>query len=123
MSGPGSPNFSDSGGNPLVSSTLPTAADAYVNATGYIYDASGRLIQTTYADGSFTTTHYATGTGQVDYTLDSLGHKTAYLYDGFGRQTDVIRDPDGINQTNHTDYDANGNVGCQHRWQWAYYLL
>ena len=53
------------------------------------------------------TTEYYPGSDNVERTTDAVGDTTEYLYDGFGRVTDV-RSPDGVVAT--YDYDAAGEV-------------
>ncbi len=66
--------------------------------------------------GPVSRTHYDAA-GQVENTIDPLGAVTSYLYDKYGRVTQVtMPDPDGPGGTQYTSpvhktaYDANGNI-------------
>ena len=85
------------------------------------YDAFGRPVQTTNADGTTTSTIYDAA-GRVRYTFDELGRKTELVYDQFGRLVQTKSpDPDGLGpqQSPYTRYvrNAAGNVTQQ----WDYF--
>ncbi|HET9306133.1 MAG TPA: PKD domain-containing protein, partial [Candidatus Sulfotelmatobacter sp.] len=54
--------------------------------TNYKYDASNRLTETDYADGTKTQIQY-NNIGKQSATIDQLNHKTSYTYDNLGRLT------------------------------------
>ena len=74
-------------------------------ATLYTHDALGRLVKTTYSDGTFTTTTY-NAHGQVVAATDINGQMTRYEFDAAGRNTKVT---DAIGNATTFTYDANGN--------------
>jgi RHS repeat-associated protein len=73
--------------------------------TNYSYDAVGRLIQTTNAEGARSTTQYD-ALGQVASTTDALNHVTSYAYDDAGRRISVT---DALGNVSKYAYDAAGN--------------
>ncbi len=120
----------DAMGN-LVSQQLYDAAGALVTVETMTYDAQGRLVQTTYADGTSSLNTYdvigrlISSTDQAgkvtQYTYDPLGRMTsvtnpnsetvAYTYDLLGRQTAVIA---ANGATTSYVYDALGRKTAEH---------
>ena len=74
--------------------------------TRFTYDALGRLLQTTYADGANESQAYDAA-GRTVTTTDARGEVTRFTYDAGGRQTAVT---DALNQTTTVSYDGVGNV-------------
>ena len=86
----------------LVSSTGKTGVQRL-----FAYDGLGRQVGVTDPRTGTTTTHYNEN-GQVDYTEDSAGNRTSYLYDEVtGLQ---IRVTDPLLNAVHTAYDSQGRV-------------
>ncbi|MEO1034861.1 MAG: Ig-like domain-containing protein [Pseudomonadota bacterium] len=77
--------------------------------TFYVYDAKGRLTQTTDAEGNVTTTEY-NGIDKVSATVDARNHRTEMDYDARGNLVQT-RYPDGTSEI--MDYDENGNLILQ----------
>jgi RHS repeat-associated protein len=92
-------------------------ADAHptaVQVTKIGYDALGRLVEVTNADGTKTSIIYDAA-GRVRYAIDELGRRTEQKYDQFGRLERIVSpDPDGFlsGQSPQMRYvrDVAGNV-------------
>ncbi len=74
-----------------------------VNGTTYTYDALGRVLTATYADGSQETTSYA---GDLSTHMDPAGASTTQTVDGLGRIMQVTEDTTGLNIATTYTYDA-----------------
>jgi YD repeat-containing protein len=74
--------------------------------TAFTYDALNRRIQSTWSDGTTTTTGYGPGDEVVSQT-DALGHSTTYTYDGLGNVVGVVSPDSGTTTMTHA---ANGNT-------------
>ena len=106
-------------GQLLASETIGDLADPTKNrTTQYQYDADGRLLKQTDADGGVTTYTYDRAGNQTSLTdpdgnttadvydsrnelvteIDPLGNSTLYAYDGEGNQTEIV-DRDGRERT------------------------
>jgi RHS repeat-associated protein len=110
-------------------STIPFPSDPtplidsypeFVHKVNTRYDAFGRPVETTTADGTSTSTIYDAA-GRVRYGVDELGRRTERQYDEFGRlERTIAPDPDGAGpqESSATRYerDAYGNV--THEWQY-----
>ena len=70
--------------------------------TNYKYDASNRLTEADYADGTKTQVQY-NSIGKQSVTIDQLGRQTSYTYDSMGRLTTTTY-PD--NTTASATFDA-----------------
>ncbi|HEX3658989.1 MAG TPA: DUF6531 domain-containing protein, partial [Pirellulales bacterium] len=90
----------DSDGN------LTSTTDALGLVTRYAYDLMNQLIQTTYADGTFTSDSYDDDSNVVSST-DALGRVTQYVYNSENRQVQVLY-ADGSSTL--TRYNATGQV-------------
>ena len=96
-------------------SSLQEAEDDHAHVVETSYDAVGRPVQITNADGTHTSTIYDAA-GRVRYTIDELGRKTENIYDKYGRlERTVAADPDGPHRPAESpytryEYDAAGNV-------------
>ncbi len=94
---------------------LLQSAPTYFHTVKTVYDAFGRPVQMTNADGTSTSTIYDAA-GRVRYTIDELGHKAENIYDKYGRlERTVAPDPDGPYRPADSpytryEYDAAGNV-------------
>jgi RHS repeat-associated protein len=91
-----------------------TASSPTDGTTTYLYDAIGRTVQVTDADGSIATTAYdltnASSTGLCITATDEAGVSRQSCYDGMGRMTGVWENPSGLNyETNYT-YDLLNNL-------------
>ena len=97
----------DLDGNRLTQTTTRTKADGTTETlnTTHVYDADGRLTQTTDALGGVTQTVY-NEIGKPAQTTDSLNRVTAYTYDAQGQLLSTAL-PDGT-ATSQT-YDAEGH--------------
>jgi RHS repeat-associated protein len=96
----------DNNGNLLTMTSSRTTGSGVVDmTTAMAYDSLGRLTQTTYPDGSVTSSQY-NDAGQKTADLDPLGNITTYGYDGNGRRI-LTSHPDGTEDAE--SYDANGN--------------
>ena len=96
----------DANGNKLTETKTRTGASGLETLlTSYQYDASNRLIETTYADGSTTQIQY-NAIGKQGITIDQLGRQTSYQYDLMGRLTQTTY-PDAT--TESSTYDAEGD--------------
>jgi len=104
-----------------------TITDRRGNATEYVYDDDGNVIQTTDALGNSTSAAYDAGDNKLSdtnalgktttYTYDGFGnrltetdplnHVTTYTYNGFGKPL-TVTDPNGHVTTN--TYDGSGNL-------------
>ena len=84
--------------------TLSTGVETLV--TTFAYDELGRLLTTTYPDGSTASTTYDL-LGNVTSVADELGRTTTYTYDGSGRRIATIY-PDGTMESR--TYDDGGRV-------------
>ena len=73
--------------------------------TNYKYDASNRLTETDYADGTKTQMQY-NSIGKQSVTIDQLGRQTSYTYDTLGRLTTTTY-PD--NTTESATFDAEND--------------
>jgi RHS repeat-associated protein len=97
---------SDANGNQLTATTTLTADDGTVRTltTATQYDAQGRVISVTDADGGITRTEYDAA-GNKTASIDALGRRTTYVYDSRNRliETDY---PDG--STTKLEYNAAG---------------
>ena len=70
------------------------------------YDALGRLLTSTDANGNVTTYAYDAA-GDMIAKTDPLGHKTSWSYNQFGEVTSAT---DARGNTSTQTYDANGNL-------------
>ncbi len=96
----------DANGNKLTETKTRTGASGLETLlTSYQYDASNRLIKTTYADGSNTQIQY-NAISKQGVTIDQLGRQTSYQYDLMGRLTQTMY-PDAT--TESSTYDAEGD--------------
>jgi RHS repeat-associated protein len=96
----------DANGNKLTETKTRTGASGLETLViSYQYDASNRLIKTTYADGSTTQIQY-NAIGKQGVTIDQLGRQTSYQYDLMGRLTQTTY-PDAT--TESSTYDAEGD--------------
>jgi len=73
--------------------------------TNYKYDASNRLTETDYADGTKTQVQY-NSIGKQSVTIDQLGHQTSYAYDSMGRLTATTHSD---NTTDSATFDAEND--------------
>jgi len=73
--------------------------------TGYKYDASNRLIETDYADGTRTQVQY-NSIGKQGATIDQLNRTTTYTYDTMGRLTTTTYSD---NTTDTATFDAEND--------------
>jgi len=89
--------------------TLTTPAGVRTLVTSTEYDANGRAVQVTDAEGNVTRTQYDAA-GNMTATIDALGRRTQYVYDDRGELTETIY-PDGT--STQTEYDAAGHVTAQ----------
>ncbi len=74
--------------------------------TSFVYDAKGRLTQTTDAEGNITRTEY-NGIDKESAVIDALGRRTEMEYDARGNLV-LTRYPDGTTET--MVYDAENNL-------------
>jgi RHS repeat-associated protein len=97
----------DSNGNRTSQSVKRSLPDGTQQTllTQYLYDATNKLIKTTYPDGAITQIAY-NSLGQLASTTDARAKVTSYGYDGDGRVT-YVGHSDGT--SDQTVYDANGN--------------
>ena len=79
-------------------------ADAVISATATRYDAAGRVIESTAADGAVTRYEYDAA-GKQTAVIDALGNRTEYECDNAGRQT-LVRD--ALGHETQFVYDALG---------------
>jgi RHS repeat-associated protein len=91
-----------------VSNPHRSTAGTTDGITTNIYDALGRVIQTTAQDGSVTTTDYS-NFPTVTVT-DPAGKKRSSLTDALGRLITVWEDPSGLNYETDYAYDPLGNL-------------
>jgi RHS repeat-associated protein len=95
----------DEDGNELTrTTTLTTPAGARALVTSTTYDADGRPISVTDAEGNITRTEYDAA-GQKSAEIDALGRRTQFLYDERGELIETIN---ADNTTTHLEYDAAG---------------
>jgi RHS repeat-associated protein len=95
----------DTNGNQLTQNTTRTNGGVLETlTTSYQYDKLGRLIQTTYADGTTTRVEY-NAIGKQSKTIDQLGRETSYSYNSMGQLTRVTY-PDLTAE--ESTYDAEG---------------
>ena len=95
----------DPNGNRLTETrTRTTTAGLEMLITRFEYDQLGRLVKTTFPDGSTTQTIY-NAIGKQGVTIDQLGRVTSYSYDAMGRLTRATF-PDGSRES--STYDAEG---------------
>jgi len=73
--------------------------------TNYKYDASNRVTETDYADGTKTQVQY-NSIGKQSVTIDQLGHQTSYTYDTMGRLTTTTYSD---NTTDSATFDAEND--------------
>jgi RHS repeat-associated protein len=96
-----------------------TKTDEVGNTTSYTYDLAGRLVRTTYADGTFTTQSYD-ALGRLELRTDERGNTTRYAYEpGCDCADRLISVTDPLGRTTSMTYDgmsrktsmtdANGN--------------
>jgi RHS repeat-associated protein len=96
----------DPNGNRLTQSvTRSIAGGSQTLLTQYAYDATSRLIKTTYPDGAVTQVAYNT-LGQQGSTTDAKGNVTTYAYDIGGHLTSTTY-PDGTMDTATFDLDGH----------------
>lgn len=85
--------------------------DANGHTTSFTYDELGRLVRTDHPDGSFTTQGFDAA-GRVTSTTDELGRTTDYVYDGRGQLLRVTEPAPEIGEprpvTTYT-WDLTGN--------------
>ena len=74
--------------------------------TNYKYDASNRLTETDYADGTKTQVQY-NNIGKQSVTIDQLNRQTSYTYDSMGRLTTTTTYPDNTTET--ATFDAEND--------------
>jgi RHS repeat-associated protein len=87
--------YDDAGATTSVAS-LAESYPSLVHAVELQFDAFGRPVQITNADGTTTSTIYDAA-GRVRYTVDELGRTSELQYDKFGRlEKTIAADPDGI---------------------------
>jgi RHS repeat-associated protein len=88
-----------------------TTTDANGHTTSFTYDELGRLTRTDHPDGTFTTQGFDAA-GRVTSTTDELGRTTDYLYDGRGQLLRVTEPAPEIGEprpvTTYT-WDLTGN--------------
>jgi RHS repeat-associated protein len=98
----------DADGHQLTSTTTVTASNGTVNTltTTNDYDAQGRLVSYTNAEGGVTQTEYD-AVGNNSATIDTLAHRTQYLYDDKNELLETIY-ADGTHT--ETEYDPDGHV-------------
>jgi RHS repeat-associated protein len=87
--------------NPLVTSTC-------ADTTYKTYDATGRVTQVEYTDGTPTVTFSYNNDGTVSQMIDGTG-TTSYSYDDLGRLTSKT---DGSSNTVTYGYDEAGKLNC-----------
>ena len=94
----------DANGNKLTQMVTRTKADGTKETltTLYQYDASNRLLKTTYPDGTSTQLVY-NSIGKLSDRVDALGHKTHYDYDANGR---LVKTTYADGTTEAASYDA-----------------
>ena len=80
--------------------------DARGNVTRLTYDANGNLIARE-QDGQMQTQRYDNANRLLE-TIDETGRRTVLGYDAANRVITRTVDPDGLNLTTHTAYDAQG---------------
>ena len=104
----------DANGNQLTSTTTLTAADGTVRTvtTATDYDAQGRLVAVTDAEGGVTRTEYDAA-GNKNVTIDVLGRRTEYRYDERNLLSERILPDDtpadpSDNPRTKSEYDAAG---------------
>jgi YD repeat-containing protein len=99
---------------------LASSTDALNHTTQYQYDGAGRLIETLYADGTFSITTYDQ-TGRKIAATDQNGLTTRYQYDALGDLTGVTL-PEVFDPTQNGEvhpqygsiYDTHGNLASEH---------
>ncbi len=103
----------DANGNQLTqTSTLTTATGPRTLVTTNVYDAEGRIISVTDAEGNVTGTEYDKA-GKRTATIDALGRRTEYRYDDRGQLVETIY-PDSTpgdlsdNPRTRSEYNAAG---------------
>ncbi len=94
----------DENGNRITSTTTRTLADGTQQSltTSFLYDAENRVIQTTFPDGSTTSTVY-NSIGKTASSTDQLGRVTTINYDSRGNQV-LMTYPDS--STSSMTYDV-----------------
>ena len=105
----------DANGNQRTqTTTLTTPSGVRTLVTKTDYDANGRVIQSTDAEGGVTQTKYDAA-GQKIAVIDALGHTTKYEYDDRGElittiYPDLTPLDDSDNPRTKSEYDAAGHV-------------
>lgn len=104
----------DANGNQRTSTSTLTAADGTLRTvtTANDYDAEGRLLATTNAEGGVTRSQYDAA-GNKTATIDPLGQRTTYIYDDKNELIETIYpddtpSDDADNPRTRTEYDAAG---------------
>ncbi len=82
----------------------PGTGQQFSRITQYVYDALGRLTQTTFPDSSVQSIAYNDALGSKTIT-DTLGNKTTLFSDGAGHVTKII---DSLGKTTQYQYDSFG---------------
>ena len=85
--------------------TKTSETDALGNTTHFTYDNNQRLLQTTYADGNFTSNIY--DCCALNAFTDENGHTTTFTRNALLYTTEKT---DALGSTTFFDYDANNNV-------------
>ncbi|HVG08307.1 MAG TPA: fibronectin type III domain-containing protein [Thermoanaerobaculia bacterium] len=97
----------DANGNRRTETTVRTTGSGTETlVTTFVYDNDGRLVQTTWPDGTVSGSAYDV-VGNLVSTVDRLGRETIYTYDAQNRRT-ATGYPDGTSET--VAYDAEGRT-------------
>ena len=96
-------------------SALPGGPETAQSATRYAYDADGRVVTTTDAEGGVVATEYDAFGEAVQTTQDVSKDRTEKLvsaarFDRRGLVTDTVSDVGGVNAATHAEYDAFGRL-------------
>ncbi|HEY0097929.1 MAG TPA: polymorphic toxin-type HINT domain-containing protein [Pyrinomonadaceae bacterium] len=93
--------------NPYLSGGSGTQINPSGNWTTRSYDALGRETSLTTPDGAVTNNAYS---GNQTTVTDQAGKQRRSITDAFGRQTQVIEDPNGVAYVTNYTYDPLGNL-------------
>jgi RHS repeat-associated protein len=90
------------------SSPMTNCGEPTWGYTTYEYDALNRTVSVTDQDGSVTRTDYSAF--PCITITDEAGTQRESCYDGLGRTTEVMEDPNGLRYATNYTYDGNDNL-------------